>query len=81
MKISVEKIVDDVLSTIRPLLIQSVLVLLTAPLTATSFMQLELALLSLVHELDRNLLQRLLQSLETGRRSGLLRTDPPAYRG
>jgi hypothetical protein len=68
MKISVEKIVDDVRSTIRRLLIHSVLVFLTARLTATSFMQLELALLSLVRELGRNMLQRLLQLLETGRK-------------
>ena len=66
LQISVEQIVDDVLSTIRPLLIQSVLAFLTAPLTATSFMQLALALLSrLCVNSPRNLLQSLLQSLET----------------
>jgi len=61
----VAQIVDYAFQTVRPLIIQAMLIFLSAPLTATSFMALELQLIYLMRQLGRALLQAVVQSLET----------------
>ena len=60
-----ERMVDEAFQSVRPLLIQAVLVFLAQPLSATSFWSFEFALIGLVRQLGRELLQAVVQALES----------------
>ncbi len=60
-----ERMVDEAFQAIRPLLINAVAAFLTQPLSPASFWSFELALIGLVRQLGRELLQAVVQSLES----------------
>ena len=60
-----ERMVDEAFQSVRPLLIQAVLVFLSQPLSATSFWSFEFALIDLVRQLGRELVQSVVQALES----------------
>lgn len=60
-----EEMVDMAFQKVRPLLVQAVVTFLTQSLSPASFFQFEFALLGLVRQLGRELLQAVVQSLES----------------